>query len=239
LTVATILIVVVCAVIGAGAAYWHASRSPNQYQATAVLAFGANQSLRQLLGFNDASVNSADAATVAATNVQLASLPIISQMAASRLPQHSFGGASPNVSVAEAGASSLVNVTATEPTPAKAADGANAYAAAFISYVSGQQSAALANAIAGLKRTTRTPRTDLAQLEALRAAGTLNVSVAQRASPPDSPSSPKPTRDTLLGLLLGLVIGLAAAAVVHQSFGRLTLRRSGARDSGAAVEEST
>jgi capsular polysaccharide biosynthesis protein len=243
-----IAIVAVCSAVGAAAAYWHASRSPKQYQSTAVLLFGANQPLRALLGANDATVNSQDAASLAATNVQLASLPVIGQIAAKRLPHKMFGGAPPSVSVAEAGASTLVNVTATEPTPAQAALAANAYADAFISYLGDRQSTALADAIAGLQRGVRAQgqkgtngsnqsQSTLAQLETLHAAGTLNVSVAQRAIPPTAASSPKPLRDTLLGLLIGLIIGVAAALLLYQSLSRRVMRRDAPRSSVATVEE--
>ena len=43
-----------------------------------------------------------------------------------------------------------------------------------------------------------------------------NVQVAQEALPPTSPSSPKTSRNTVLGLFLGLIIGLGLVFVLER-----------------------
>jgi capsular polysaccharide biosynthesis protein len=210
-------VVLACAIIGAGAGYVIAKRSQKQYSATSVLLFDANASLRQLLGLASTS-SSQDPTTVAATNVQLASLPALANLTSSALgpaaQQHPF-----SVSVSEAGSSNLVNVTATSPSPAFAAQVANTYANQFVKYVTTQQTSVVQQGITSLRRAMRTVhssaqlgalQTQLSQLQALSAVQPVNVSVAQTATPPLSPSSPHPTRDAVLGLLIGALVGLAA-----------------------------
>jgi succinoglycan biosynthesis transport protein ExoP len=51
---------------------------------------------------------------------------------------------------------------------------------------------------------------DLSRVQALKQASS-PVQVVQRATPPDAPVSPKPIRDAVIGLLLGIVLGLLAA----------------------------
>jgi capsular polysaccharide biosynthesis protein len=223
-------IVLIIAVLGGVAAYAKAKRAPNKYSATAELLFDSSSPLGQLLGLSS-STSSQDAATVSATYVKLASLPGLQGKTLAVLGRGTPGF---SVSVAEAGASNLVDVTATTTSPAQAARVANAYTQQFIAYTQNQQGSSVAAAIAALNHEIQAAerahldstqiaslRSSLAQLRTIGAVRPVNVSVAQAATAPTAPSSPHPTRQGLLGLLVGAVIGLAAALLITRIDPRL------------------
>ena len=55
----------------------------------------------------------------------------------------------------------------------------------------------------------------LAQLAVSGAVNAGGVELVTRARPPRAPSSPRPVRDSLLGLIIGLLLGIGAAFVVE------------------------
>ena len=59
------------------------------------------------------------------------------------------------------------------------------------------------------------------QLELLAALQTGNAEVVQRARPPETPSSPKPVRSAAIGLMLGLLLAVAATLIREQVDRRL------------------
>jgi capsular polysaccharide biosynthesis protein len=240
-------VIVICAIVGAGAAYAKAARSPNQYEATAELLFGANSSLSQLLGLPDVT-SSQEATAATATDVELASLPVLSNLTAAALGRDAPPGGI-SVAVAEAGASNLVNVTATNTSPPLAARIANLYSQQFVSYTTSQQAAAVTADIDALTRQIRAGRsagikpselaamqTTLAQLRTIATVEPVDVSVAETATPPTSPSSPHPIEEGFLGLLIGAVIGVAAAVLATGVDPRLhSLGTVGANDTRSVI----
>jgi len=83
-------------------------------------------------------------------------------------------------------------------------------------------------------------REQLAQLQvsgAVAPGGVANggLEVVTPAQAPSSPSSPKPTRDALLGLLAGLMLGLGAAFLRHNLDDRVTSKEAAEHFGGSPV----
>src|SRR5450755_4068413 len=120
-------IMIPCVILAAAAAFAVSSRQEKKYSSTAALLFQTSEF--------SASASSSDPTTAQATNVELVSEPIISVDTA-----RSLGGAisaarvATEVAVAPAGPGEVVDVTATDHSPAFAAKIANAYAQQFIAY---------------------------------------------------------------------------------------------------------
>jgi len=147
-------------------------------------------------------------------------------------------GGAPAVQASEVAQTDVINITAIAAGPATAARIANVYARQF---VTSQQSVAVKNAtnaetelraqihstaqeIKTLRGTRNSAseltamvnqeavlRVQLSQVEVSGAAATEALALVTPAEPPAAPSSPKPTQDALLGLVAGLILGLAVA----------------------------
>jgi capsular exopolysaccharide synthesis family protein len=154
-------------------------------------------------------------------------------------------GFEPKVSAAEAGTTNVINVSATARTPAEAAKIANLYANAFVGYETttsnnaltagesalqsqinsvnsqvgaleaGPTSASTTATISALESQESILKDELAQLQVTGAETPGGVEVAALAQAPTSPSSPKPTKDGIIALVAGLVLGIAAAFAVE------------------------
>ena len=217
------LIVLLCGLVAAGAALAYSLHATPLYTASAQLLFKTS-SLDSVL-FGSSWSKMGDPARDAATNLALVDLPIVNAEAARELNDGTKPGeVAGSVTAAPAGASDVVTVSATDPSAERAAKLANAYAAAFVAIRRaadrGKVGAALRrvqNELATLPAGSRTAaqRTSLQQqvdqLMVLESLQTGNTEVVQRASVPKATSSPKTSRNTALGLILGLLIGVAAA----------------------------
>jgi succinoglycan biosynthesis transport protein ExoP len=224
-------IIVVCTIVGGAVAYLHASDTPKTYKATAQLLFSSSSSLQQLLGLP--SGQSQDPTTASATDVALASLPVLSTLTSAALG-NSVPPGGVSVSATAQGVSDVVDVTATSSSPALAARVADVYCQQFISYTRNQQAATVSQAIKGLQRQIQilqgasvaspqlsTLQGTLAELETVGVIEPVNVELAQNATLPTSPSTPHPTLEAALGLLIGAVIGFIAALLAERFDPRL------------------
>src|SRR5664280_93896 len=147
-------------------------------------------------------------------------------------------GSVPSVSAAEVGQTNVIAVTATAANPARAASIANAYATADVTH---QRSAAIDNLTAAETQLSQQISTidaqakslgsspaaaaqvtalltqeaalkeQLAQLQVSGAVTTGGVQVVTPATAPSAPSSPKPSRDAVLGFVLGLLVGMVGS----------------------------
>jgi len=128
--------------------------------------------------------------------------------------------------------SDIVQITAQASTAGAAADLANAFGDGIVA----ERTAALHDEIdsllpqlerqlasgnnAGISPDS-TLESDIAQLEALRGAEDKTFSVEERATPPNSPASPRPLLTIVGALLAGLVLGIAGAFAVQSLDPRL------------------
>lgn len=221
-------IVLVAAVLVGGAALVFSLTQEKKYTASAALVFNNNQTGQQVAGLQ-ALGNNAQQATQD-TNVQLVSLGDMAAVTA-----RAIGGGwteddvRASLTVRGVGATNVVEVSATTTSPLLAARIANTYSQQFVAEQDNGDKAYYRSALAvvqrQLGRMTPAQRADTAGLALQSRAQSLavlaelrsgTVRVAERASAPDSPSSPKTVRNTMLGGILGLALGLALAALVER-----------------------
>ncbi len=222
------LLIAFCIVLVAGSAYALSKSRTKHYTATASLVFDNNQLNQQVAGLSVA--NSSTQQSQESTNVKLVELGDTARRTAKVLG----GGLTEqqirsNLSVGAQGESNIVDVAATATSPILAAEIANTYVTQF---VAGQQRAnhsyfssalALVNKqLAALSPGQRLGPQGLAlqdraqSLEILAELQSGNVQVAQAATIPTSPSSPKVAWNTVLAAFLGLLLGLGLAFLLER-----------------------
>jgi capsular exopolysaccharide synthesis family protein len=220
------MIIGVCALVATAAALGFSLTSTKQYTTTATLFFRNTNFDQQVLGGSGVAQPLPLSTQDAASNVALVALAQNADATSSALPptdQFTPGQVRAAVAVSSETQSNLVDIQVTTPRPALSATVANTYARQFISarvqadrstiteaqrLVSGQ----LANPnINGALRRQLESRSE--QLRILSALQTGNAELAQVAAVPGAPSSPRVTRNTAIGLLLGLLLGIAVAVL--------------------------
>jgi capsular exopolysaccharide synthesis family protein len=220
------MIIGVCALVATAAALGFSLASVKQYTATATLFFRNTNFDQQVLGGSGVAQPLPLSTQDAASNVALVALAQTADATSSALPptdQFTPGQVRAAVSVSSEAGSNLVDIQVTTPRPALSATVANTYARQFISArvqadrstiteAQGLVSGQLANPnINGALRQQLESRSE--QLRILSALQTGNAELAQVAAVPGAPSSPRVTRNTAIGLLLGLLLGIAVAVL--------------------------
>ncbi len=181
---------------------------------------------------------SSDPEREAASNVELLSLEATKQGAERRL-----GGrraAAEDVVVVQEGQSNLLSIEATDPSPRVAARTANAYAAEYVAFRRDAELRGIETELRFVRQElVRGPadasllRQRLVQLNAQRAAGGSGVArMVSAAEPPGSPSSPKPVRNTAVGVIIGLLLAAIAVLLLE----RLDPRLKSPEEAEAALE---
>jgi succinoglycan biosynthesis transport protein ExoP len=219
--------VILCGLVGAGVAFALTRGKPTSYSATASLLFQQNNVSQQLFGF--ATSTPVDPTAQAATNITLVSQPTVASRAAQILhvPVATVAG---GISIAAAGASDIVNVTASAASPSFAARLANAYALSFISYRKQADRSQIVQAAAQLQGQIRRLQqsgqagggqlrdlqTRLSQLDVLASTQTGDVQLGQDAGVPTAPVASHMARNTGLGLVAGVLVGLLAALILER-----------------------
>jgi capsular exopolysaccharide synthesis family protein len=224
-------LLLVCAVIGGGVAFFISNSEQKKYSSTSALLFKQSDISSELFGYTTSTY--VDPQTEAATNFDLVSQPVVATNTARALHMD-VSTVSSDISIAAAGASDVVNVTATTASPSFSARLANEYANQFILYQEASDRAQVVTAAnqlqAQITRLSTAPvrsgslsdlKSRLAQLEVLEAIQTGDVQLAQSATVPTSPSSPRTHRNALLGLIAGLLAGLACMLLVERLDQRL------------------
>lgn len=217
-------LIVLCVAVVASAAYGYSKHKTKKYTATASLAY-SNNSLSQEIAGLPVSSSSSLLAAQQASNVELVKGGNMAVETASLLG-HGLTAekVAGSMSVEGKAESGVVDVSATATSPVLAAAIANTYTRQFVQE---QQSAnrqyfksALAlihKQLAALSPQQRVggdgvELQDRAQtLDLLAELNYGNAQIAQEALAPTGPSSPKTSRNTALGLFLGLVLGLGFA----------------------------
>ncbi|MGN6170240.1 MAG: polysaccharide biosynthesis tyrosine autokinase, partial [Solirubrobacteraceae bacterium] len=216
-------VVVLLTVVVGGAAFAFSRLQHKQYTATASVLF-SNQALQQqAAGLPVLQTSPSQDPQIMATNIQL--LTSQSGVAAATAREVGRGlsasGVSRAISVSQSGQTSVARVSATSHSPALAAAIANAYVGQFISRQRVQQQASVAQALALVDRQIKGMSSQqlagtnglalLDRAESLRVLARLQNGGAQVVTPatvPSSPSSPKVARNTALGLVIGLLLGV-------------------------------
>jgi len=215
--------ILLCFVVVAGAVYAFSKHQTKKYTATAALVFNNNQQAQQVAGLQAVSSNNQQAQQ--STNINLVQLGDMAEKTAQLLghglTEEEVSGA---LSMSAKGESNIVNVAATASSPALAADIANTYTNQFVKEQQNSNHAYYASALtlvnkqlAALSAKERVGTAGLALQDRAQSLGVLtelrngNVQVAQAARVPKSPSSPKVARNTILGAMAGLLLGLGLA----------------------------
>jgi capsular exopolysaccharide synthesis family protein len=220
--------ILACFVLVAGAAFALSKHQTKKYTATASLVFNNDQTNQQAAGLQAVTVTNQLAQQ--STNVKLIQLGDMAAKTAAKL-DHGLTEAKvrEDLSVSPQGESNIVDISVIATTPALAADIANTYSKIFVAEQQNANYAYYASALALVNKQLATLTTkervspsgialagraqSLGVLAELRSG---NAQVAQAATVPTSPSSPKTTRNTALGAVLGLLLGLGVAFLLER-----------------------
>lgn len=226
--------ILLCVVLVAGAAYGFSKHQTKQYTATASLAFNYNSLSQQIAGLS-ASGSSSAALGQQAANLELVRGGDTAAETASELgdglTETEVGG---SLSIAGQGETSIVDVSSTETSPILAAAIANTYASQFVKERQRANHQLFKSALALVKkqlaRLSRAQRFGTDGLDLQNRAQTLgllaeleynNVEVASEAQAPAIPTSPRTKRNTILGGVVGLLLGLAIAFLLEHADRRI------------------
>lgn len=220
------------AVVAMAAALAFSFAQTREYTSTSQILFRQQNVDQALLG-TTALPPSSDPTRQASTNQALLSLPsIATQTGAALTPALSRAEVQSKISISAASQSEVFDVSATDRVPRRAADIANAYAAQVVQFQRGADRAEINAAkaqleaqLASLGATARnsaqakTLRAQEQQLAVISSLQTGEAEVVQPALVPTSPSSPSIPRNAILGLLVGLILGVALA-LLREGFDR-------------------
>jgi capsular exopolysaccharide synthesis family protein len=223
------VLVGMCALVAGGSALGFSLLQEQQYTAKASLLFrdpGFDQRL-----FGAPAIPAApDADRQAATNVRLVSLDVVADRTAEDLGTGLDGDdVSDQLDIEEEGQSNVISIAATDPDPEFAARLANTFAENYIEFRRGADRAKVADAIRLVEdeysqlgpddqegnRGDALQR-EISELETLKALQTGNAELVQTADVPDEASSPKIARNTVLGGILGLLLGVGLALLFER-----------------------
>ena len=229
--------ILLCVVLTAGAAFAYSKQQTKEYKATASVVFNENQLSQQIAGLQPAVASNAEA--IQATNVKLLQF---GQTAAKTAGSIGHGLTTNRVesslSIAAVEKTNVVNISATSTSPRLSAAIANTYARQFVkqqrnsthSYVS--SALALVNKqLAALSPEQAVEPAGLALQSRAQSLGILahlqsgNVRIAQTATVPTSPSSPQIAKNTIFGVVLGLLLGLGIVLLLERFDRRIRTRR--------------
>jgi capsular exopolysaccharide synthesis family protein len=215
--------VVLLTVVVGGAALGFSELQHKQYTATVTVLFPDQALQQQAAGLQVIQNSPSQDPQVMATNIQLLTSQSGVAAATAREVGHglSASGVSGAISVSQSGQTSVANVSATSPSPTLAAAIANTYVRQFIKIQNARQQASVAQALASLDRQIKglssqqlasaTGQALVDRATSLRILSRLQnggVQIVTPAAVPSSPSSPKVARNTALGLVVGLLLGV-------------------------------
>lgn len=197
-------------------------RQTKSYEGTASLLFRDPGFARTLYG-NDLFAAGQDPQRTAQTNIDVVGSTNVAAVARQILKSdESVTSLAASVSVEPSSDSDVAKVTATRGTPEDAANVANAFADGYIRYRQKTDRDAVRAAKLQVERTLASASAETRpgilrnqrQLEVLETLQTGNAEVVDRAQPNSTPVSPRPKRNAIFGLILGLLAGFALALLV-------------------------
>jgi polysaccharide biosynthesis transport protein len=228
-----VVLIIACFVVAAAAAFGFSELQQKEYSASATLLF-RNQGFAEDLFGTGQSTPSTDPTREAATNEKLVGLKVVGTLAARQLDGLSPEEVSSMINVSSEGEADIVSVTATNSDPAQARLVANTFARQFIVFRTETERSKLVQAKQLAEQ--EFDRLPVAQQEGPRGQAlsrgaeklgilaslqTGNAELVQPAELPTSPSSPKPARNTAIGAILGLLLGIALAFLFERLNRRL------------------
>jgi Mrp family chromosome partitioning ATPase len=213
----------VVTLLAAAVAFLVSLGQSERYQATAVLLFGGTPRAEILLeGGTPDSSTAPEQST--ATNIALASLDSVAARVKRRLgTPASVDELKGAVDISARGQSDLVDLTAEWDDPNGAALLATTFAEEVVALRRGMAQEEIQRAIDALNQTiaaggdeeaTAPLRQRVSQLVLLKAVQTGDVRLAERATPPQSASSPRPLFNAVAAGLVALLLGLGAVVLL-------------------------
>jgi polysaccharide biosynthesis transport protein len=216
------LLLAICLVTVPAVALVYSLLQTKEYTASASLLFGTQSLEARLFGFEPTG----DPQRETATNLKLVS---VDQVAVRTAHAMDVPGLTPSdvrnaVAVTPEGESELIAIEATDTSPTLAARIANEFASQYISFSRDEEKGKIeeAKSLVEAKLDELPPferegtagevlSRRIRQLEALAAVQTGKAELAQPATVPSSPSSPRTSRNVALGILLGGLLGIGLA----------------------------
>jgi capsular exopolysaccharide synthesis family protein len=235
--------IVACGLVAALLALAFSLVQQDSYKASADLLFQADNLETRVFGTTDTETQLAPE-RVAATNLELASLQLVAENVRRKLNLDlSVRQLQDRVSVQPKGQADIVTITAKGPTRANAVLIANTFAEEVVAFRRKAAQDKIQRAIDALElsrdeqtgRVRRNTESRLEQLRAIKAIEQGDVTVVQPAVPPRDRAAPKPLRNTVVGALLGLILGVFVALLVHRLDPRVVDEQELARIVGGPV----
>ena len=226
-------LILLCTIVTALAAFAFSSRQAREYTATADVLFTNQQVAQQAAGLP--VIPTSNPQPDQDTDLKLATLPRVASETATALGHGlTASQVASNVSVSQVSDTNVASVSATWTSQSFAAALANAYARQIVADRQAADTDYYAKALraVNLQYDALSPveqrgptgadvKDRAASLETLSQLESSDAQVAQAANPPLGPSSPKTFRNTLLGAILGFVLGLGLAFLLHRLDRRL------------------
>jgi receptor protein-tyrosine kinase len=198
-------------------------RSPKQYAASSELLFRDPGFAQALFGNNLFSNGQQEPQRTTQTNIDVVTSANVANEAAVLLrTKEPASSLLESITVTPNADADIATIKATRSSPEEAAAVANAFAEAYITYRRQTDRATVAQAEElvnqSLQSASPAEQAKLAesqrQLGVLRSLQTGDAELIAKAQPASTPVSPKPKRDALLGLVVGLLLGSALALLV-------------------------